>query len=196
MGIIGRLRAKGERIVLSKILAVIVTKLAEGDFGDGPKKLYWWLSGKKTALGLLFGAAWALLDYGQTSGFCLAQGLDCAGLATTLGTIAAFLLAAGLYDGALRSPAPNKYAGLLVLLCLIPLGCASGQVRLGREPRPLAPDPEVVESLVCKGDEDGAARYIELRAGSLADRIEFIERARKSVAGKPGCCAGTRCATQ
>jgi len=92
--------------------------------------------------------------------------------------------------------ANGKLLVLLLCLGLIPLaGCASGQVRLGREPRPLAPDPEVVESLVCAGNEDGAARYIELRAGSLADRIEFVERARKATKNKPGCClADGKCA--
>mgnify|MGYP001606310468 CR=1 FL=1 len=94
-------------------------------------------------------------------------------------------------------PERLKGAGKLVLLLalgLIPLaGCASAQMRLGRDPRPLAPDPEVVESLVCHGHEAGAARYVELRSGSLADRIEAIERARKATSGKPGCCAAEGC---
>lgn len=79
-------------------------------------------------------------------------------------------------------------AALALLSLLILSACATGQVRLGRDPRPLAPDPEVVEQLVCRGQEDEAARYIELRGGSQADRTELVERARKANFGKPGCC--------
>lgn len=104
---------------MSKILAVLFSKLAEGDFGAKPKAAYWWLAGKKTWIGALFGAAWAALDRLDAGGVCAAQGWDCAGWSTTLGGIAAFMLSWGLYDGALRSPVPYKYAGLL-LLALLP----------------------------------------------------------------------------
>lgn len=97
---------------MSGILAYAVKAIAEGKFGELPKKLYWFLAGKKTVIGSIFGAAWALLAWGSSSGTCGGYGWDCDGWANTLGGIAAFLLAAGLYDGALRTKAPNKFASL------------------------------------------------------------------------------------
>ena len=102
----------------------------------------------------------------------------------------------GQISAAVKDAVRSDVSAKLLLLGLgLPLaGCASAQMRLGREPRPLAPDPEVVEQLVCVGKADEAARYVELRGGSQADRIELVERARKAVKNKPGCgCAAATC---
>ena len=98
--------------MISRILAVFVKKLAEGDFGEPLRKCYWWLAGVKTYIGMAFGAAWAALAWAQESGLCTAQGWDCEGWGTTLASIAAFLVLVGLYDGALRTQAPDKLAGI------------------------------------------------------------------------------------
>lgn len=195
MGLLGRLKAKGRQIVLSKILAAFVTKLAEGDFGEWPKKLYWRCAGAKTNIGFAFGAAWAFLEYGTQSGFCASRGWDCTALANTLGAIAAVLVPIGLFDGALRSKAPNKYAGLLVLLMIgLPLaGCASmggaqAQIGIGIK-GPKSVDQGVVETLACRGDIEAAEIYAQDRGASRAEVTEVIERARKAVAKRPGCCA-------
>ena len=89
---------------MSKILAVMVKKLAEGDFGAGPAKAYWWLAGKKTWLALVIGVAAFALNEASGRGLCD----PCQDYVTTLGTVAGVLAAAGLYDGALRTPAPQK----------------------------------------------------------------------------------------
>lgn len=93
---------------MSGFIALFVRKLAEGDFGELPKQIYWRLAGAKTYIGMAFGAAWALLVWAQDAGICNAQGWDCKGWGTTLASIAAFLVLVGLWDGALRSQPPSK----------------------------------------------------------------------------------------
>lgn len=148
---------------MSSILAYAVKAIAEGKLGELPKKLYWALAGKKMYIGMAFGAAWAVLDWGTLSGTCGKLGYDCTAWANTLGTIAASLLAFGLYDGALRTKAPNKLAGLVLLLCLgLSLSaCGSmAQVRVGGEPR-MHPDEQVVFARVCADQPDAARLYLE-----------------------------------
>jgi hypothetical protein len=89
---------------MSKILAIAVKKLAEGDFGAGPAKAYWWLAGKKTWIAFAVGVAAYGLNEASGRGLCD----PCQGYVATLGTAAAVLAAAGLYDGALRTSAPQK----------------------------------------------------------------------------------------
>lgn len=91
-------------------------------------------------------------------------------------------------------PGPGATVVLAGLSLLLLSGCGSmAQLRLG-EQRPLGPDTEVVEELVCVGKVEEAQRYIELRGGSQADRIELVERARRTVAKRPGCaCALETC---
>lgn len=87
-------------------------------------------------------------------------------------------------------PGPGAALLLAGLGLLLLTGCGSmAQLRVGGAPRPLAPDPEVVQQLVCRGQIAEAERYVELRGGSQADRLELVERARKATTGKPGCCA-------
>jgi hypothetical protein len=93
---------------MSKLLALLVRKIAEGDFGEPLKRVYWWLAGKKTYIGMAFGASWAMLAWAQDVGVCTMRGWDCAGWSTTLASVAAFLVLVGLWDGALRSQPPNK----------------------------------------------------------------------------------------
>ena len=86
-------------------------------------------------------------------------------------------------------PGPGATLLLAGLSLLLLTGCGSmAQLRLGDQ-RPLAPDPEVVEQLVCRAQIAEAERYIELRGGSQADRTELVERARKATKSRPGCCA-------
>ena len=84
------------------VLLHLVWKVAEGDFGEGPKRAYWWLAGKKTWTGIALGVAWyALSDAGQR-GLCA----PCASYAEWLLYLSGILVSTGLLDKALRSAAP------------------------------------------------------------------------------------------
>lgn len=132
--------------------------------------------------------------------------ITCAVMSTVLLCLAAACAYLGLLDAsfAARAPLPPSAAAAFrrfppsgplaaaLLVALVPLsGCASAQARLGREPRPLGPDQDVVEGLVCRGEIAEAERYVELRGGSQADRTELVERARKTMKNRPGCCVAT-----
>ena len=76
---------------------------------------------------------------------------------------------------------------LFVCLAFLWSGCGSlAQVSLAPR-RPEGVDQTVVESFVCRGETQEALRYVLLRGGSEADWIERTERARREVAGRPGC---------
>jgi hypothetical protein len=191
------LRAWAERKAMGKILAYAVKAIAEGKLGELPKRLYWRLAGAKTYIGMAFGAAWALLTWGTESGTCGKLGYDCTAWANTLGVIAAFLMAVGLFDGALRTKAPDKFAGLVALLCVLVGTTACGQLQLETFPkRPLGVDQGVVEGLVCRGELKQAEVYAQDRGASRAEVTERVQRAVETVAHKPGCCAGPTCSAQ
>lgn len=89
---------------MGKILAVLVKKLAEGDFGAGPAKVYWALAGIKTYTAIAFAAAGLVLSQLSQHGLCAA----CDGYVASLLTVAGFLATIGLFDGAVRIEPPQK----------------------------------------------------------------------------------------
>lgn len=206
---------------MSAILGWALKQLAEGKFGKGPQAAYAWLQGKKTIIAALLATIAATLQAAQSNGTCaLVEGhklfgwaINCSEAAAALLWLSGILALIGLTDGALRMEPPKvpqpkandakgyasrlALAALAIVSLLLLSACGSmAQLRLG-EQRPLAPDPEVIETLVCRGQVDEAARYAELRGGSQADRIELIERAFKSTKSKPGCCAAEgKCGSQ
>jgi hypothetical protein len=89
---------------VSGIPAKLVKAVAEGQFGMPLSRLYWFLAGKKTIVGLALGAAYAGLVYLRDSGQCV----PCFQLSDY--TFYAFtgLVAVGLADGSLREKPPQK----------------------------------------------------------------------------------------
>jgi len=65
-------------------------------------------------------------------------------------------------------------------------GCTTAQLGLLQQ-RPLGIDQSVVEQLVCSGNDSKAEEYIELRGGSIADRVERIARAKQKAPHIQGC---------
>ena len=100
MGLIGKLKEKA----LSKIIAMFVHKLAEGDFGDAPAKVYWQLSGKKSWIAAAVAIVGYALQHLSDAGLCA----PCSGWVGTLYAIAGVLGGIGLYDGALRQRPPSQ----------------------------------------------------------------------------------------
>ena len=88
----------------SELLAKLVRGIAEGQFGETAKKVYWALEGKKSWIALVIASATFALEKAYMAGVCE----SCLGISTTLYTVAGFLLAVGLYDGAVRSTPPTK----------------------------------------------------------------------------------------
>lgn len=198
---------------MGAILGWALKQLAEGKFGSGPQRVWLWLQGKKTIIAALLATIAATLQAAQSNGTCaLVEGVklfgwpvNCGEAASALLWLSGILALVGLTDGALRMEPPKApqpkandargfgsrlaLAAMAIGSLLLLSACGSmAQLRLG-EQRPLAPDPEVVEQLVCRGQIADAERYVELRSGSMADRVELIERAFKHTKSKPGCCA-------
>lgn len=208
MGLLGKLKAKvtGKAVDVGGAMVArqVDAALESGEYGEASMR--WWerfkafMNGKKTLTGALLlalpkaaaAASAALLSAGYDP-------LEVArwtawGGGAVLATLGLVHKVVKWLDDLTPDDRNDLMTGLRVLLvCLggaaFSTACASAQMRLGREPRPLGPDPEVVEQLVCTGQADEAARYVELRGGSQADRIELVERARKAVSKRPGCCA-------
>lgn len=111
MGLFGTLKRKAEDKAMSIIVAKAVKMLAEGRFGAGPAKLYWALAGKKSWIAAILATLAAAVWGADQAGLCalLAEhAVNCGAVTQVLGTAAAALAALGLYDGALRLPAPEK----------------------------------------------------------------------------------------
>lgn len=100
MSLFGNLKERA----LSKILVVLVRKLAEGDFGKGPAKVYWALAGIKTYTALILGIGAFGLTLASNLHLCAA----CGDYASIIAKIAGGLLAIGLFDGAVRIEPPFK----------------------------------------------------------------------------------------
>jgi hypothetical protein len=100
VSLLGKLKGK----VMSALLATLVKKLAEGDFGPGPAKAYWWMAGKKTwtalAMAAVAGALFLAAQLGKCDA-CWEYGIWVASASTILSSI-------GLFDGAVRIEAPAK----------------------------------------------------------------------------------------
>jgi hypothetical protein len=94
---------------MGALLALFVKKLAEGDFGAGPAKVYWWLAGKKTWIALGLAAIAGALSLAYELGLC-APCYDYVGLIVT---ISVGLAAVGLFDGAVRITPPVKQNDLV-----------------------------------------------------------------------------------
>lgn len=100
----GRLKLVGQFIMKpSKAVPSAVNAIAEGKFGEGPKKVYWFLAGKKTWITVVVaGAAEGL------SSIPAEQCADCSTYGEYAWIAAGFLLVIGLWDGAIRA-VPPKY---------------------------------------------------------------------------------------
>ncbi len=193
------LRTWAERKTMSKLLPYLVKALAEGRFGEAPKKAYWFLAGKKMYIGAVLGAVAALLQWGTSSGTCGQLGLDCTGYTATLASVAGILALIGLYDGAVRAEAPNKFAGLVVLLCLsfgVLSGCAGMlppiSANIGRQPVQ-QPDQETINGLICRGKFEAAEVYAQDRGASRAEVTERVQRAIQEAFKRPDCCLENAC---
>lgn len=134
MGLIGKLKDKGRRVAMGKILGIVLTWLAEGKFGAGPKAVYLWLQGKKTVIAALLATIAATLQAAQSNGTCaLFEGQKLFGWAINCGEIASGLLwlsgilaLIGLTDGALRMDPPKVNAkGFSRPLALVALAVLS-----------------------------------------------------------------------
>lgn len=100
---LGKLFKNAKEKAVSKIIAMLIRKVAEGDFGAKPAAVYWFLAGKKTYLGVaLASLAFALSRAGE-AGVCG----ECEAWVKTLGGVAAFLISIGLVDGAVRTYPPS-----------------------------------------------------------------------------------------
>ncbi len=97
------LKARLKEIAVSKIIAYLLKRLAEGGFGGGPKAAYWWLAGKKTYIAAALAIATYGLSYLSDHGVCP----PCASYNTYLLALAGFLASIGLIDGALRTDPPK-----------------------------------------------------------------------------------------
>ena len=89
---------------MSKLLPLLIKKVAEGDFGEAPAKIYWFLAGKKLYISIGILIAGYVLDVLFSKGLCE----SCGGYKGELITFAAILATIGLYDGALRSDPPQE----------------------------------------------------------------------------------------
>ena len=88
----------------SEILVKLVKGVAEGKFGEKAKKVYWAVEGVKTPISIVLAVLVSALE------LCVQNGLftEAAPAIPVLYSIAGFLLAVGLYDGAVRAEPPSK----------------------------------------------------------------------------------------
>lgn len=93
---------------MGAILAKLVKALAEGKFGAGPAKAYWFLAGKKTVTGVALGTAYVGLHLSAGAGLCDA----CAAYGHQLAVASVTLVSIGLLDAAVREEPPVKPAAV------------------------------------------------------------------------------------
>lgn len=87
----------------SEAVPKLINAIAEGHFGEGPKKIYWALAGKKTWITVgVAGVATALESV--PAEMCA----QCAQYTDYVWSAAGFLLVTGLWDGAVRAVPPKK----------------------------------------------------------------------------------------
>jgi len=92
---------------MGTLIANLIRKVAEGDFGKRAAVAYWWLAGKKTWSGLVVGAAYYGLTRAAEAGLCY----DCASWAGYLLSASLFLVGVGLVDAGVRARPPYKEIG-------------------------------------------------------------------------------------
>jgi len=88
---------------MGKIVAVALKKLAEGEFGEPAKKVYWAFAGKKTLIGFGFAVGYFALNEAHNRGLCA----QCGDWSMWLIGASAFMASIGLVDGALRTAQPE-----------------------------------------------------------------------------------------
>lgn len=88
---------------MGAILARLVKKVAEGDFGATPAKVYWWLAGKKTWTALVLATVAGGLFLASQLGLCG----PCYDYGTYIASASVVLGSWGLFDGAVRIQAPE-----------------------------------------------------------------------------------------
>lgn len=106
---------RGDMSMVSGLLAGFVKDLGNGRFGEGPKKLYWKLAGKKTWISLGLAATYGII---QLAGTLLATCVpECAtpenlvqltAIGDWIFRAVAVLIPIGLYDAAVRVDPPKK----------------------------------------------------------------------------------------
>lgn len=99
MGLLKTLKGKA----MGAILATLVKKLAEGDFGQAPARAYWWLAGKKTWTAVALASIAGGLFMANANGLCD----PCHGYAMGIITAAGVLASIGLFDAAVRITPPT-----------------------------------------------------------------------------------------
>lgn len=99
----GKLKRKVKGVFVSKIIAYLLKLIAEGKFGALLAKVYWWLAGYKTYIGLALGAVYAGLLKLAESGCA-----PCSEYAGYVAWLSAFLVSIGFIDAALREKSPAK----------------------------------------------------------------------------------------
>lgn len=192
MGLIGKLKDKGRRLAMGKILGIVLSWLAEGKFGKGPQAVYAWLQGKKTAIAAILATVAAALQAAQSNGTCaLFEGqklfgwaINCGELASGLLWLSGILALIGLTDGALRMDPPKASKGFSRPLALVGLALLSLVMlsACGEDPLPLAPDPvptpiptpaqSVIRlSLGVQAGDGGRVEEVKI------DRIYYVEAA-------------------
>lgn len=96
------------------IIATILKKAAEGDFGEPVKKLYWAMDGKKTWAAIVIGFLSGVLKSAVDSGACAHLGLtaECDAIGQSIAQAglwtAGGLAVLGQVGGGLKTQAPKK----------------------------------------------------------------------------------------
>jgi len=89
---------------MGALLAHLVRKVAEGDFGQWPKVVYWKLAGWKTWIGLGLAVLWFSLTQAGAAGVCA----QCDGYAASVLAASVFMVSVGLGDAFIRARPPYK----------------------------------------------------------------------------------------
>ena len=103
MGLFGKTKAKLKRYAMSKLLAIVLRKAAEGDFGPAVQKVYWYLEGKKTYTAAALAGVAAGLQAASDANICE----PCGAWVVSLYSAAALLGTLGLVDAAVRIEPPK-----------------------------------------------------------------------------------------
>jgi hypothetical protein len=101
--------------MVSGLLAGFVKDLGNGKFGEGPKKIYWSLAGKKTWISLGLAATYGVIQLaGTLLSVCVPECASAENLVQLTGVgewilrAVTVLIPIGLYDAAVRIEPPRK----------------------------------------------------------------------------------------